>query len=235
MKQFFLDGAPVPFEDGDTLMDAATRAGHHAPPVLAPATGAKRRLPPVHGQVDGRMAAACTTRASEGLEVHNHTPELTALRRQLTQMLFVEGNHYCPGCEKSGNCELQSTAYALGMADMRHDLLMPQRPVDASHPDLWLDHNRCILCKLCLRASRELDGKDVFAIGGYGAHTQLLVNAPDGRLGASALQADDHAAHICPVGALLPKRRGFAIPIGQRHCDTTPPPPLPQDADHGPT
>ena len=30
-------------------------------------------------------------------------------------------------------------------------------------------------------------------------------------------------------------RRGFAIPIGQRHCDTTPPPPLPQDADHGPT
>ena len=35
--------------------------------------------------------------------------------------------------------------------------------------------------------------------------------------------------------ALLPKRRGFAIPIGQRHCDTTPPPPLPQDADHGPT
>ena len=121
------------------------------------------------------------------------------------------------------------------MAGMRHDLLMPQRPVDASHPDLWLDHNRCILCKLCLRASRELDGKDVFAIGGYGAHTQLLVNAPDGRLGASALQADDHAAHICPVGALLPKRRGFAIPIGQRHCDTTPPPPLPQDADHGPT
>lgn len=181
------------------------------------------------------MTAACTTRASEGLEVHNHTPELTALRRQLTQMLFVEGNHYCPGCEKSGDCDLQSTAYALGMADMRHDLLMPQRPVDASHPDLWLDHNRCILCKLCLRASRELDGKDVFAIGGYGAHTQLLVNAPDGRLGASALQADDHAAHICPVGALLPKRRGFAIPIGQRHCDTTPPPPLPQDADHGPT
>jgi len=236
MKQFFLDRAPVPFEDGDTLMAAATRAGHQVPhlcwhPQLAPSGAC--RLCTV--QVDGRMTAACTTRASEGLEVHNHTPELTALRRQLTQMLFVEGNHYCPGCEKSGNCELQSTAYALGMADMRHDLLMPQRPVDASHPDLWLDHNRCILCKLCLRASRELDGKDVFAIGGYGAHTQLLVNAPDGRLGASALQADDHAAHICPVGALLPKRRGFAIPIGQRHCDTTPPPPLPQDADHGPT
>ena len=137
MKQFFLDGAPVPFEDGDTLMAAATRAGHQVPhlcwhPQLAPSGAC--RLCTV--QVDGRMTAACTTRASEGLEVHNHTPELTALRRQLTQMLFVEGNHYCPGCEKSGNCELQSTAYALGMADMRHDLLMPRRPVYASHPDL---------------------------------------------------------------------------------------------------
>ena len=26
-------------------------------------------------------------------------------------MLFVEGNHFCPGCEKSGNCQLQALAY----------------------------------------------------------------------------------------------------------------------------
>jgi [NiFe] hydrogenase diaphorase moiety small subunit len=25
-------------------------------------------------------------------------------------MLFVEGNHFCPSCEKSGDCKLQATA-----------------------------------------------------------------------------------------------------------------------------
>jgi hypothetical protein len=30
---------------------------------------------------------------------------------------------------------------------------------------------------------------------------------------------DDMAAHICPVGAILPKRRGFAVPIGERPAD----------------
>lgn len=237
MKHFEIDGQPVPFEDGETLMTAATRAGHAVPhlcwhPQLAPSGAC--RLCTV--QVDGRMAAACTTQAANGMVVKNHTPEIKGLRTQLTQMLFVEGNHYCPGCEKSGNCELQSAAYALGMTDMRHDMLMPQHAVDASHPDMWLDPTRCILCKLCVRASHELDRKGVFAIGGHSGHTQLLVNSPDRLLGTSALQASNHAAHICPVGALLPKRRGFAVPIGQRHCDTA----LPKNAsskgsDHGST
>jgi [NiFe] hydrogenase diaphorase moiety small subunit len=29
----------------------------------------------------------------------------------------------------------------------------------------------------------------------------------------------DRAASICPVGVILPKRRGFVIPIGQRQYD----------------
>jgi len=30
----------------------------------------------------------------------------------------------------------------------------------------------------------------------------------------------DRAASICPVGVILPKRRGFLIPIGERRFDT---------------
>jgi [NiFe] hydrogenase diaphorase moiety small subunit len=41
-------------------------------------------------------------------------------------------------------------------------------------------------------------------------------------LGDSALRIDDCAAHICPVGAILPKRRGFGTPIGQRRFDIKP-------------
>lgn len=225
MSHFLLDGTPVPFAAGDTLMAAAQRAGQSIAHLcwdarLGPSGAC--RLCTV--RVDGRLAAACTTHAQAGQVVENRTAELDARRLRLTQMLFVEGNHFCPGCEKSGDCDLQATAYALGMADMHFELLAPQRPVDASHPDLWLDHNRCILCKLCVRASHEADGKNVFAIGGYGASTRLLVNAPSGRLGDSALQASDLAARICPVGAILPKRRGFAVPLGARRYDSAAPP-----------
>jgi [NiFe] hydrogenase diaphorase moiety small subunit len=98
----------------------------------------------------------------------------------------------------------------------------PNRKVDASHPDMLLDLNRCILCELCVRASRDLDGKDVFAVGGHGIGAHLLVNSPSGLLGDSTLAASDKAAHVCPVGALLPKRQGFCVPIGARRFDIHP-------------
>ncbi len=77
-----------------------------------------------------------------GQVVENRTEALDAQRRMLLQMLFVEGNHFCPSCEKSGDCLLQAHAYALGMLGPRFEEFHPNRPVDASHPDVWLDLNR---------------------------------------------------------------------------------------------
>jgi [NiFe] hydrogenase diaphorase moiety small subunit len=136
-------------------------------------------------------------------------------------MLFIEGNHFCPSCEKSGNCLLQATAYEMGMEGPHFEEFYPDRPVDASHPDILLDFNRCILCELCVRASQEVDGKGVFAIGGHGIDTHLLVNSESGRLVDSAMALSDRAAQVCPVGVILPKRRGFMIPIGERRFDAS--------------
>jgi [NiFe] hydrogenase diaphorase moiety small subunit len=134
-------------------------------------------------------------------------------------MLFVEGNHFCPSCEKSGNCLLQATAYQMEMEGPHFEEFYPDRPVDASHPDILLDFNRCILCELCVRASRDVDRKNVFAIGGHGIGTQLIVNSASGKLGDTAMALGDRAAEVCPVGVILPKRRGFAVPIGERRFD----------------
>lgn len=222
---FTLDGVAVPFAAGDTFLQAARRAGHAIPHLCwherLGQSGACRLC--VVG-IDGtRFAAACTTPATPGAVVVNRSPELDDRRRLLLQMLFVEGNHFCPSCEKSGDCLLQAAASDAGMRGPQFEEFYPQRPVDASHPQLWLDTNRCILCKLCVRASREIDGKEVFAIGGHGIGTRLLVNSPDGRLGTSRLEADDFAAGVCPVGAILPKRRGFVVPIGARRFDRASP------------
>ncbi|MFO1336480.1 MAG: 2Fe-2S iron-sulfur cluster-binding protein [Piscinibacter sp.] len=217
---FTLDGEDVPFQPGETILQAARRAGRYIPhlcwhPEFAPHGSC--RICTV--KVDGRMGAACTVRAAPGLEVESATAELNAQRKTLLQMLFVEGNHFCPSCEKSGNCLLQATAYQMGMEGPHFEEFYPDRRVDASHPDLLLDLNRCILCELCVRASREVDGKNVFAIAGHGIAAHLVVNSESGRLADTDFAATDRAASVCPVGVILPKRRGFVIPIGQRRYD----------------
>ena len=217
---FALDGEDVPFQAGETVMQAAARAGRYIPhlcwhPDFAP-HGSCRLCIVMAG---GRTGAACTLPAVAGQEVESDTAELNAHRKTLLQMLFVEGNHFCPSCEKSGNCLLQATAYQMGMEGPHFEEFYPSRPVDASHPDILIDFNRCILCELCVRASADVDGKEVFAIGGRGIDTRLLVNSASGRLADTDMALDDRAASVCPVGAILPKRRGFAIPIGQRRYD----------------
>jgi [NiFe] hydrogenase diaphorase moiety small subunit len=134
-------------------------------------------------------------------------------------MLFVEGNHFCPSCEKTGNCQLQAVAYYLNMLDDHFPHFYAHREMDASHHDVMIDHNRCIFCTLCVRASQQKDGKDVFAISGRGINKHLIVNAHSGQLKDTDLEASDQAAHICPTGAILIKRTGYTVPIGERIYD----------------
>jgi [NiFe] hydrogenase diaphorase moiety small subunit len=220
---FLLDGVEVPFEPGQTVMQAALAAGRHIPhlcyhPEFKPHGSCKVCT----ARVDGRMMTSCTVPAEMATEVESETEELNDLRRTLVQMLFAEGNHFCPSCEQSGNCLLQALGYDLGVmtAGFRH--LFPDRPVDASHPEILLDFNRCILCELCVRASREVDGKDVFALAGRGIDKHLVVNAESGRLADTNAAATDKAMSVCPVGVILDKRQGFQVPIGERRFDKAP-------------
>jgi [NiFe] hydrogenase diaphorase moiety small subunit len=82
-----------------------------------------------------------------------------------------------------------------------------------------LDFNRCILCELCVRASAEVDGKDVFALSGRGITKHLIVNAESGRLADTLLSVGDKAMSVCPVGVIQRKRKGFLVPIGERTYD----------------
>ena len=231
---FTLDGKTISFADGQTIIQAALAAGVYIPhlcyhPEFKPHGSCK--LCTV--KVNGRQVASCTLRAAPGMVVESDTKELNAERRALIQMLFVEGNHFCPSCEKSGDCQLQATAYQLGMMSPHFDHFFPNRPVDASHPELLLDFNRCILCSLCVRASRDVDGKNVFGLSGRGIGTRLIVNAASGRLADTDVAITDKAVQVCPVGVILRKGRGFAIPIGERTYDRHPISELPETTEGG--
>jgi [NiFe] hydrogenase diaphorase moiety small subunit len=117
---------------------------------------------------------------------------------------------------------LQALGYDLEVHSTGFRHLYPDRPIDASHPDILLDFNRCILCELCVRASRDVDGKHIFALGGRGLDKHLIVNHQSGRLADTDVAATDKAVEVCPVGVILRKREGFRVPIGQRRYDLSP-------------
>ena len=219
---FTIDGVEIRAPRGRKIIEAAEEAGIYIPRLcwakeLTP--GGSCRLCTV--LVNGRPQSACTQPVADGLTVLNDVPEIHEWRKRILEMLLVEGNHFCMVCEKSGNCALQAMAYRHGITAPRYPFLSPKRPVDATHPDVLVDHDRCILCGLCVRASRELDGKHVFGVVGRGREARIAVDA-EGGLGATALEAADRAASICPVGAILKKRVGYVVPVGQRRYDESP-------------
>ena len=214
---FILDGEAIPFTQGQSVMQAAKAAGKYIPHLCwHPDFKAHGSCKLCTVKINGHLNASCVSEARAGLKVENRTAELDDKRRVLLQLLFVEGNHFCPSCEKSGNCLLQATAYDLGMMNPHFDQFYPSRPIDASHPDMMLDFNRCIMCELCVNASKNVDGKNVFALAGRGIHSRLIVNSESGRLADTDFAATDRAADVCPVGVIIKKRVGFAVPIGMR-------------------
>lgn len=220
---FKLDGQTIPFQQGDTIMNAATRAGVYIPHLchhgdLSPHGSCRVCIV----KVDGKIRASCITPAQQDSDVSNEDDEVLSFRKRLIQMLFVEGNHFCPSCEVSGQCQLQALAYELGMLDTHYDHFFPTREMDCSHPDIILDRDRCINCALCVRASREQDNKDVFSLGGRGQHTRLEANSDSGLLKDTNVQITDSSQQICPVGALLPKTGHYKHITGERVYDEKP-------------
>ena len=216
-----IDGKTITANPGQTILKAAEAVGIYIPRLCA----YKDLIP--HGscrvcsvRVNGRVQAACVQTVTEGAVVENDTPEMLEYRRNIIDMLFVEGNHYCMFCEKSGLCELQALAYRFGITAPKYQLLNPNRDIDLSHPDVYLDHNRCILCGRCVRVSQELDHKNVFQFVGRGIRKRLQVNGA--ALAGTDLRVTDEVVASCPVGALMKKRIGYAVPVGHRLYDSQP-------------
>src|SRR5574338_1210135 len=88
-----IDGKMVPFTEGQTIMDAALKAGVYIPrlchnPEFKPHGSCKLCVV----EANGRNVTSCTMSASADMVVINDTPELSEDRKALVQMLFVEGN-----------------------------------------------------------------------------------------------------------------------------------------------
>ncbi len=215
--KFTIDGKDCYGIPGQSILEAALDNGIYIPSLchlkgVIPAGSCRV----CNVKVAGRFMTACTCPVASGMEVENNTPEIQDLRASIIEMLFVSGNHFCPACEKSGNCELQALAYSYQMMVPRYPYIFPEKEVDAESPKLYIDRNRCILCKRCVRTITK-DGKNLFALKKRG--NQLMINL-DHELAAKLTDEEaENAMNTCPVGSILRKEKGFIEPIGHRKFD----------------
>jgi [NiFe] hydrogenase diaphorase moiety small subunit len=219
--RFTIDGKDCVAQPGQTIVEAAKANGVWIP-VLCHYEGLKPvgscRICTV--RAGGRYMAACTQPVTEGLAVENTAPDLEDMRKALIEMIFVEGNHFCPSCEKSGQCELQALGYRYQMLVPRFPYLWPVRAIDATAPLLMLEKNRCIQCLRCVRGVRAKDGRKIFAAVRRGPGVAIEL---DKKLAAKLSDQEARKAmDICPVGAILRKEKGFAVPVGRRKFDKAP-------------
>ncbi|MBA7534093.1 NAD-reducing hydrogenase HoxS subunit gamma [subsurface metagenome] len=216
-----IDGVECMATKGQYITDAAKENGIYIP-TLCNYEGVKPRgsCRICTVKVNGRLMTACTTPVSENMEIENNADEIQELREAIIELLFIEGNHFCPACEKSGSCELQALAYRFHMMVPRFPYSFPQQEIDATNPKLVKDQNRCILCKRCIRAIKDEKGRSVFAYKRRSRHVEISI---DPKIGKSLSdEMAQQAMDVCPVGALLVRERGFVVPIGERKYDNEP-------------
>ncbi len=211
-----IDGQPVSTDEDRNLVEVAAEAGVYIPTLCylegKPCLGTCRVC---SVKVNGAVVAACTVRVSEGIEVEVDEPEAADIRKAVVEMLFAEGNHNCPSCEKSGRCTLQAVGYEVDMLVSRFPYRFPYRERDHASEKIWLERDRCIFCQRCVEFVRdEATGQKIFSISGRGADSRIEVDTDH----ANAMSAEQvaYAVEICPVGAILEKGVGFDVPIGRR-------------------
>lgn len=219
--KFKIDGVDCMGHRGQYIVDAAKENNVYIP-TLCNIPGVKPRgaCRICTVKVNGRFMTACTTPVADGMNIENKTAEIEDLRRMIIELMFTEGNHFCPACERSGNCDLQAMAYRLKMLAPRFPFQFSRRDIEASHPRLIKDHNRCILCKRCIRAVKDEEGRSIFAFARRGHQVQIQIDTQLSKNMSEEMAKK--AADICPVGAILLKEKGFSTPIGKRKYDHQP-------------
>ena len=154
-----IDGQEVKAKKGTTILQAAAQVGIDIPTLCflkdINEVGDCRMC---IVEVEGRrgFATSCIQTVEEGMVVHTHTPNVLEARHVILDLIISNHAKDCLTCTRSGNCELQALATKFNVLNIEFEGERTEHKVDDLSPSIVRDFNKCILCRRCVAACKNV-------------------------------------------------------------------------------
>ncbi len=207
-KLMVIDGNELSFDEGETVLEVASRAGIEIPtlcydPRLTPAGACRLCLVEIEGS--RLMQSSCSYRAASGLVVRTRTPKVERNRRFILSLHLADTIEDREQCEDNNPSRLHDLAEAHGTAGSWPEVAKVRqgRPQD-TNPFIAFRPDRCILCSLCTRYCDQVEAVSAITLAGRGAETTIAT--ADGRsLNDTTCELCGGCVDVCPTGAMSEK------------------------------
>jgi formate dehydrogenase major subunit len=212
-----VDGTPVEVAEGTSILRAAALAGVTIPKLCSTdsldAFGSCRLC---LVEIEGRpnTPASCTTPVAPGMVVHTQTERLKKIRRGVMELYISDHPLDCLTCAANGDCELQDTAGAVGLREVRYGYAGANHlsdKKDESNPYFTYDPAKCIVCSRCVRACDEVQGTLALTIAARGFESRVRPSANESFFDSECVSCGA-CVQACPTATLIEKS---IIDIGQ--------------------
>ena len=201
-----IDGKEIIAEEGANLLWTALDNGIYIPNLCAirekEEPSASCRLCFVEIEGYRRPVTACTENVREGMVVDTRGEESIRLASTGFELLMASHPVDCAHCLANGNCELQKIAAHLKIRinTKRFVKILPELPVDESHPKYIHDPNKCVLCGRCVwMCLKNGSGAFGFANRGFDRVVAPFRNMPLNEIDCTNCGV---CINVCPTGAL---------------------------------
>ena len=212
-----INGRRLTGRSGMTILQVAQDNGidiptlcHH--PELSPEGACRICVVDVEGS--RTLAGSCHTPVSEGMVIQTHSPRVIETRRTILELLLASHCGTCYMCDKANLCELRLLAAELDVGLPGFRSRKRYYPIEDISPYIVRDLSKCILCRRCLRACKEVAKKNVFSVGYRGFDSKIVVDS-DQPLEKDICGDCGICIDFCPTGALSRHRRLAEEKVGK--------------------